>query len=189
MLITVVCTIVNAVLVEALWLQSSVAVMTIMEGIVALPWCNSSVKSFDNDHARIVKFTHDWAPTNQQLFKQCHHHVSNCPRCPNLIEDNDHIIRCQSPNSRTIWHKWQETTKMMWAKLQTPDDVQEALMSGIKQWHTLQYKQPETITCPQHLPSTIQSAFQLQTEVGWKNSCGTDYTPNGTEWWQCIMPK
>jgi lipopolysaccharide export system protein LptC len=57
-----------------------------------------------NDQRRILKFAHDWLPTNFRLFRENIEASPACRLCGELEETNDHMLRCQ--------HSRQQQTRM-----------------------------------------------------------------------------
>jgi ribonuclease HI len=47
-----------------------------------------------SDQRRILKFTHDWLPTNYRLFREKQEASPACRLCGDLEERSDHMLRC-----------------------------------------------------------------------------------------------
>jgi hypothetical protein len=56
----------------------------------------------ENDQRRILKFCHDWLPTNKRLFREGQMPSAKCPLCNCLEETNVHLLECQHPSQQNI---------------------------------------------------------------------------------------
>jgi hypothetical protein len=55
-----------------------------------------------NDQRRILKFVHDWLPTNHRLYREGQEASSMCPLCGNLEETNEHLLTCPTVGQQQI---------------------------------------------------------------------------------------
>jgi ribonuclease HI len=53
-----------------------------------------------NDQRRLLKFAHDWLPTNFRLYREEQEQSPACRLCGDLEETNDHLLRCQHPRQQ-----------------------------------------------------------------------------------------
>jgi ribonuclease HI len=61
-----------------------------------------------DDQARIIKFVHGWLPTQHRKFKEGTALSPRCQLCSSLIEDNDHLFKCQHRKMTTVQSKIQQ---------------------------------------------------------------------------------
>jgi hypothetical protein len=50
-----------------------------------------------NDQQRILKFVHEWLPTNHRLIRESQSTTARCPLCYYRVEDNMHLFNCSHP--------------------------------------------------------------------------------------------
>jgi enamine deaminase RidA (YjgF/YER057c/UK114 family) len=56
---------------------------------------HKALRSYNqNDQRRILKFTHEWLPTNYRLFREKQESSPACRLCGDLEETNNHMLRC-----------------------------------------------------------------------------------------------
>jgi hypothetical protein len=57
-----------------------------------------TLATFDNNaQQRILKFVHDWLPTNHRMHREKLSTTQRCPLCHYQIEDNWHLLQCRYP--------------------------------------------------------------------------------------------
>jgi hypothetical protein len=59
------------------------------------------LSSYDiSDQQRILKFAHDWLPTNHRMYREKLSTTQRCPLCHYRTEDNWHMLQCRHPKQR-----------------------------------------------------------------------------------------
>jgi hypothetical protein len=58
-----------------------------------------------SDQRRILKYAHDWLPTNLRLFREGQEESPACQLCGALEETNDHIMECPNPRQQQLHDK------------------------------------------------------------------------------------
>jgi len=80
--------------------------------------------------------------------------ITKCPRCPELIEDKQHILECPNAEARDLWEK---SLKQLdeWLKAEgTERSIREQLIHGLRSWTT------------PNLPTTQNSPLEAQESIG-----------------------
>jgi hypothetical protein len=71
-----------------------------------------------NDQQRILKFVHEWLPTNHRLRRESQSTTARCPLCFFRVEDNIHLFQCSHPIQMAT--KQDLLQKLNLAKLEEP---------------------------------------------------------------------
>jgi hypothetical protein len=58
-----------------------------------------------SDQRRLLKFAHDWLPTNQRLYREGQEQTPACRLCGALEETSDHMLECRLPIQQEIRNK------------------------------------------------------------------------------------
>jgi hypothetical protein len=62
---------------------------------------HKTLKSYKlSDQRRLLKFVHEWLPTNLRLFREGQDASPACSLCGSLEESNDHILECPYPQQQ-----------------------------------------------------------------------------------------
>jgi hypothetical protein len=73
--------------------------------IESISWVTQqkALKHFNTSYqTRILKFVHGWLPTQSRQFKEGAATLPKCKICPELYENNLHLLRCQHPDMRQL---------------------------------------------------------------------------------------
>jgi len=85
--------------------------------------------------------------------------ITKCPRCPELIEDKQHILECPNVEARKLWEK---SIKQLdeWLQAEgTEKSIHEQLMHGLCSWTT-----PNLLTTPN---SPLKAQDQIGKQYMW----------------------
>jgi hypothetical protein len=67
------------------------------------------LSSYDiNDQRRILKFVHNWLPTNKRLHREKASTTQRCPLCQYIVEDELHMFQCRHAVQQGVIQKLQE---------------------------------------------------------------------------------
>ena len=121
-----------------------------------------------NDRIRIQKFIFNRWATNNRQSKYFSHITPNCSTCSHSLEDEDHIIRCLSPQRSEIRKTWVlELDKFLCAS-HTHDAVRQAIMCGLNAWLN-NHKPPILQQVILNASSQLIHAYNEQTKIGWNH--------------------
>jgi hypothetical protein len=115
---------------------------------------------------RVTKHSagHFGCGTKMLLWKFQDH--SECPRCPELAEDPQHILSCPSPAARTCWNAAVTSLEGWMVKHHTMPALTKAIIRSLKAWRTPPIR-------PLHRSTTnrygLQRALLDQNSIGWYN--------------------
>ena len=84
------------------------------------------------------------------------------------VEDTEHILRCPSSSSLTIWQQSMDKLDIWLVAEHTCPDLRKMLLTALQQW-----KKGQRIIRPMEVESTHSIAvWKEQTNIGWRNILG-----------------
>jgi hypothetical protein len=115
-----------------------------------------------SDQRRLLKFVHDWLPTNHRLFREGQEQTPACRLCGELEETSDHMLECRLPRQQQIRSKisdylWRDNENHGNSKL---NNIIEIAMS--ESIHNKNWKPVMSAISPELLPCIRQ-----QNKIGW----------------------
>jgi hypothetical protein len=113
----------------------------------------------NNDQQRILKFVHDWLPTNHRMYHEQLSTTQRCPLCHYRIEDNWHLLQCLYPKQRQTIMELKEKLVEHGKQAQIGELIASAVPECIlnRKWQadTRKYN------------SELTSGIQEQNKIGW----------------------
>jgi hypothetical protein len=113
-----------------------------------------------NDQQRILKFVHEWLPTNHRLHRESQTTTARCPLCYFRVEDNMHLFNCSHPKQAAI--KLQLIQKISDSKIEEP--TKNLLIAAIKSVTLDPAWQPSNSIVPHEYRQGVQD----QNKIGWQ---------------------
>jgi ribonuclease HI len=115
--------------------------------------------SYDiNDQRRIIKFVHNWLPTNKRLHREKSSATQRCPLCHYLVEDECHLFICRHPKQQAEMQKLQSRISK---ELKINEEMKNLITSIIpasakdSNWH------------PPTAGPEMQKGLSAQARIGW----------------------
>jgi hypothetical protein len=116
------------------------------------------LSSYDiNDQRRIIKFVHNWLPTNKRLHREKMSPTQRCPLCYYLVEDEWHLFICRHPGQQEVMRTLQSRITK---ELKIQEEVKNLIISIIPASAKDRNWQPPN-------GSTTTKGMASQTRVGW----------------------
>jgi hypothetical protein len=117
------------------------------------------LSSYDiNDQRRIIKFVHNWLPTNKRLHREKLSPTQRCPLCYYLVEDEWHLFICRHPGQQEVMRTLQSRiTKELKIQEETKNLIISIIPASAKDrnWQ------------PSNIGSTTMKGVASQARVGW----------------------
>jgi hypothetical protein len=113
-----------------------------------------------NDQQRILKFVHEWLPTNHRLFREVQSTTARCPLCYFRTEDNMHLFSCTHP--KQVSTKQELLHQLNTSKIE--DNLKPLLTSAIKSAILDPNWQPESSIVSKGLRKGVNE----QNRIGWQ---------------------
>jgi hypothetical protein len=115
-----------------------------------------------SDQRRLLKFAHDWLPSNHRLYREGQEQTPACRLCGALEETSDHILECRLPCQHEIRNKisdflWRDNGNFGNSELNNIIEI--ALSESI---HNKEWKPVMSAISPELLPCIRQ-----QNKIGW----------------------
>jgi hypothetical protein len=111
------------------------------------------------DQQRILKFVHEWLPTNHRLQRESQSTTARCPLCYYRVEDNMHLFNCSHPKLTSI--KLQLIQKISQSK--TEETIKNLSMAAVKAATLTPNWQPTDSM----VPSEYKQGVLDQNKIGW----------------------
>jgi hypothetical protein len=111
-----------------------------------------------NNQRRIIKFIHNWLPTNKRLHREKLSSTQRCPMCHYLVKDECHLFICRHPKQQAEMQKLQYRISK---ELKINEDMKSLNISIISASAKDSNWQPLTVG------STMQKGLSAQARVGW----------------------
>ena len=100
------------------------------------------------------------------MVRRKHRLSSNCPRCGNDREDNQHVLLCNDPSICEYRTRLLKEFSIWLDSMDTDPQITNFLISGLSNWFDGDPSHPAIDT----LTSKLYSACTLQLEIGWKST-------------------
>jgi hypothetical protein len=114
------------------------------------------------DQQRILKFAHQWLPTEKNLKREKESNISVCPLCDHELEDNLHIFVCTNPKQV----KLQQELLLHIAKQQHSKEMPE--ISQLLEWALSNCGHDDNWKVNKSLyPRSLHKAIESQNLIGW----------------------
>ncbi len=107
-----------------------------------------------NRQRRVTKYVSGHFATGRNMNKWKFRSITKCPRCPEPIEDKQHILECPNTEAQELWEK---ALKQLdeWLKAEgTERSIREQLIHGLRSWTT------------PNLQATQNSPLEAQESIG-----------------------
>jgi hypothetical protein len=112
------------------------------------------------DQQRILKFVHNWLPTNHRLQREAQSTSARCPLCHYRIEDNLHLFQCTHPRQVAA-------TQTLTKKL-SEDDPKDPVTDLITLALSSAMQDPSWIPPGAHAMAEIKQGIKDQNKIGWQ---------------------
>jgi len=83
---------------------------------------------------------------------------ARCPRCSCLVEDKEHIFKCQEASAVKQWNKALDDLDQWLQSQHSHPQIRQDIIHGLRQWHDDK---------PQCWTTSGSTAAQLQDTIGW----------------------
>jgi hypothetical protein len=113
-----------------------------------------------NDQQRILKFVHEWLPTNHRLKRESQSMTARCPLCYYRVEDNMHLFNCSHP--KQIANRLALLQQISQAKID--NHMKPLLTAAIKSAILDPSWQPDNTLVPQDYRRGVED----QNRIGWQ---------------------
>jgi hypothetical protein len=113
-----------------------------------------------NDQQRILKFVHEWLPTNHRLHRESQSTTARCPLCYFRVEDNMHLFNCSHPKQAAI--KLQLIQKISDSKIEEP--TKNLIIAAVESVTLDPAWQPSNSI----VPHEYKQGMQDQNKIGWQ---------------------
>jgi hypothetical protein len=114
------------------------------------------------DQRRILKFAHDWLPTNARLFRESQESTPACRLCGYLEERSDHMLICNHSEQVKTRKKWEDYLNRD-SKNHGNTHINAIIKLALKHCASNKHWQPDI----RNLPNEIQSCIKQQNKIGW----------------------
>jgi hypothetical protein len=114
-----------------------------------------------NDQRRLLKFMHNWLPTNKRLHREKSSPTQRCPLCFYIVEDELHLFTCHHPTQKEVITSLQSRIRQ---EINVQDEIKDLLISfftaGIHDGNWIP-------RMPQEYPPAVRKGIEAQTRIGW----------------------
>ncbi|KAI2497207.1 hypothetical protein MHU86_17301 [Fragilaria crotonensis] len=114
------------------------------------------------DKQLFTDFIQESLPTNEHVHRKFPTESALCPRCGNIPEDRDHVIKCQHSA------EWQESTLIALEKkcvdLCSRPGLLDSLLTGLSRW----MKDLPPVEASRY-PAVYNGVISTQTMIGWRH--------------------
>jgi ribonuclease HI/enamine deaminase RidA (YjgF/YER057c/UK114 family) len=115
-----------------------------------------------SDQRRLLKFAHEWMPTNYRLFREGQETSPSCRLCGELEETSDHMLKCRHPDQQRLRiniqdYLWRDNNNHGNSELN--NIIELALLESI---HNTKWKPVMTAISQELVPCIRQ-----QNRIGW----------------------
>ena len=116
----------------------------------------------------VTKFESGCCATGKMMHRWKQRLIPTCPRCYVAVEDTDHILKCRSVSSLTIWETSMDKIKKWLIATHTCPDLINILINSLVQW-----KQGKEMVKPGNLLGRKSDIlWKEQMSIGWRNALG-----------------
>jgi hypothetical protein len=114
-----------------------------------------------NNQQQILKFIHEWLPTNHRLHHKTQSTTAQCPLCYYRVEDNMHLFNCSHPKQAAT--KLELIQKLSQTKIKVP--TKNLIIAAVKAATLDPTWQPNS-SLIQH--EYKKQGMQDQNRIGWQ---------------------
>ena len=131
---------------------------------------HKSMEKLDStDKLRIKKFIHDRLPTKYRDNLYYKYKPAECSTCKCGVENEDHIMKCQTSARKDIRTTWLEEVKSF-LNSTAPDAVAKAIYNGLHQWlEPISIDIMYDISEDELWIDEVEKAVKTQNDIGWRN--------------------
>jgi hypothetical protein len=119
------------------------------------------LSSYDiNDQRRILKFVHNWLPTNKRLHREKASNTQRCPLCQYIVEDELHMFQCQHAIQQGVVQQLKERISN---EIKLTDEVKAIMVQIISRG----IRGGNCVSTSSILPKDLRKGIEAQSQIGW----------------------